>query len=55
MSEYKKFIKVWECIHKMNAQGIFDYGYAMHNGNGDILVEFDTESQKQHYNDIFGE
>lgn len=54
MSEYKRFIKVWECIHKMNTQGIFDYGYATDRGNG-IIVEFENESQKQHYLVIFGE
>ena len=38
MSEYKRFIKVWECIHKMNTQGIFDYGYARQDGGGKTAV-----------------
>lgn len=52
MEAYKEFLAIWDCIHIMNAHGIFSYGIAR-NGDGGPLVEFENDGQRKRYQTIF--
>ena len=52
MNEYKRFLAVWDCIHIMNMNGVYAYGYATH-GDGGCIVRFENDEQKQRYMEIF--
>lgn len=45
MDEYKRFLAIWQCIHTMNLNGIYSYGYATsHDCN--YKIEFACDSEK---------
>ena len=52
MDEYKRFLAIWDCVHIMNAAGVFVYGIAKH-GNGGPVIVFENNEQKQRYKAIF--
>lgn len=52
MDDYKRFLAVWDCIHIMNVNGVYAYGYATHTDGG-CAVEFENDEQKQRYMEIF--
>ncbi len=53
MQEYKRFLAIWDCIHIMNANGIFTYGHAITDDGGAKIV-FDTPDQADRYHIVFG-
>ena len=53
MTEYKRFLAIWDCVHIMNCNGIYTYGRAENNDGGPVIV-FDTPEQAERYYVIFG-
>lgn len=51
--EAEKFVKIWQCVQKMNAVKIFDYGIAICEKKG-IQVHFENDAQKNRYTECFG-